>query len=240
MVSGKREIQDTKIDQKIRKKTRLRKLVFWLMVDLTVAVVVFAMLLYKPGSYDPSELASASLEPGQVSTYLTHELSPGLYNGAQRGEPFDLVVTQEGINEIVAGLGWPKISQGIMLYDPAVLFVPDAVMLMGTADVKGMKFVVTIVLEPKIGDDGLLELQVSKVKIGAMNITPLAKMTAQKMYAQRFGAGVDADVLPAKILGALLNGERFEPVFKIDGRKVRVEKIAVCSEELTVRFIPSQ
>jgi hypothetical protein len=238
MLSGKREMQDRKIDPKIRSKKRLRRLVLWLMVDLTVAVVVFALLLYRPGSYDPSDLASENLEPGQVSTYLTHELSPGLYNGAQRGEPFDLVVTQEGINEIAASLGWPKMSQGVMLYDPAVVFVPEAVMLMGTADVKGVKFVVTIVLQANIGDDGLMGLQVAKVKVGAMNITPLARMTAQQMYLQQLGNGVDTDSMQVKLLAALLNGERFEPVFKIDDRKVRVEKISVCSEKLTVHFVP--
>lgn len=235
MVSGKKEIQD----RKIRGKTRTRKLVFWLMVDLTVAVVVFALLLYRPGRYNPSDLASANIEPGQVSTYLTHELSPGLYNGAQRGEPFDLVVTQEGINEIVTGLGWPKMSQGVMLYDPAVLFVPDAVVLMGTADVKGVKFVVTIVLEANIGDDGLMGLQVAKVKIGAMNITFPAKMTAQQMYIQKLGDSIETDSIQTKFLGALLNGERFEPVFKIDGRKVRVDKISIVGEKLTIHFIPS-
>jgi len=235
MVSGKKEIQD----RKIRGKTRTRKLVFWLMVDLTVAVVVFALLLYRPGRYNPSDLASANIEPGQVSTYLTHELSPGLYNGAQRGEPFDLVVTQEGINEIVTGLGWPKMSQGVMLYDPAVLFVPDAVVLMGTADVKGVKFVVTIVLEANIGDDGLMGLQVAKVKIGAMNITFPAKMTARQMYIQKLGDSIETDSIQTKFLGALLNGERFEPVFKIDGRKVRVDKISIVGEKLTIHFIPS-
>ncbi len=239
MLSGKREIQDKKIDPKVRRKTRIKRLVFWLMVDVTVAVVVFALLIYRPGNYNPSDLASANLEPGQVSTYLTHELSPGLYNGTQRGEPFDLVVTQEGINEIVASLGWPKMSQGVMLYDPSVLFVPDAVMLMGTADVKGVKFVVTIVLEANIGDDGLMGLQVAKVKVGAMNITFLAKMTAQQMYIQNFGENVDPEALQTKIFGALLNGERFEPVFKIDSRKVRIAKISILSEKLTIHFVPS-
>jgi len=245
MLSGKREIQDRKIDPKIRSKTRLRRLVFWLMVDLTVAVVVFALLLYRPGIYDPSDLASENLGPGEVSTYLTHDLSPGLYNGAQRGEPFDLVITQEGINEVVASLGWPKISQGVMLYDPVVLFVPDAVKLMGTADVKGVKFVVTVVLEADIGDDGLMGLQMAKVKVGAMNITPgamnitpLARMTAQQMYVQKLRGRVDTDALQVKVLGALLNGERFEPVFEIDDRKVRVDKICVVSEKLTVHFVP--
>jgi len=45
--------------------------------------------------------------------------------------------------------------------------------------------------------------------------------------------------MQVKVLGSLLNGERFEPVFKIDGRKVRVEKISICSEKLTVNFVPS-
>jgi len=71
-------------------------------------------------------------------------------------------------------------SEGVLLYAPAALFVPDAVVLMGTADVKGVEFIITIELEPKINEQGLLNLQVAKVKVGAMNITPLAKDDGQK------------------------------------------------------------
>jgi len=227
-------------DLKIHKKTRRKKLVMWLLVDLAVAAVVFALLVYRPGCYDPSDFDSYDLENGQVSPYLTHELSPQVYNNSQRGEPFDVVITQSGVNEIVAGLGWPKFSEGIMLYAPAVLFVPGSIVLMITADVKGVELIITIVLEPKIDERKLLNLHVAKVKVGAVNITPLARMMAKKMYNERLAVlPVDTEALQTKIVASLLNEEAFEPVFSVEDNKVRVEKITINKEKLTACLVPA-
>ena len=227
-------------DSKIHKKSRRRKLVLWLLIDLAVAAVVFALLVYRPGRYDPADFDSYDLDNGQVSPYLTHELSPQIYNNSQRGEPFDLVVTQSGVNEIVAGLGWPKFSEGIMLYAPAVLFVPGSVVMMITANVKGVELIITIELEPKIDERKMLNLQVAKVKVGAVNITPLARMMAKKMYVERLAMlPVDTEALQTKIVASLLNEEAFEPVFSVEDNKVRVEKITIYKEKLTARLVPA-
>ncbi|MHC4486825.1 MAG: hypothetical protein ACYS9C_07750 [Planctomycetota bacterium] len=229
----------TGADLKIRKKARYKKLICWLLVDLTVAAVVFALLLYTPGLYKPSGNNPTSYKKGQVHPYLTH-LSSELYNGAQRSEPFELVVTQNGINEIITWSRWPKESEGIMFSAPTVLFVPGSIVLMGTAHIKGVEFVVTIALESRVDEQGLLNLQVAKVKIGAMNITPLAKMMAKKMYAQRLAAiPIDTEALTTKIAGALLNNEPFEPVLPVENKKVRVEKITVAEEKLTLHLVPA-
>jgi hypothetical protein len=240
MIAGKKEMQDTRTDPKNRKKTRLKKLIIWLFIDLIVVAVVLILLLYTPGRYRPADINSFDHDPEQVSPYLTHELSPQFYNGTQRGEPFDLVITQKGINEIVAGWGWPRVSEGAMLYAPAVLFVPNSVILMGTVNIKGVDFVVTIILEPKINEDGLADLLVTDVKIGAMNITPLAKWIAKKMYAERIGTvHVNTKTIEAQIAASLLNGESFEPVFEVDKRKVRIKTITVDKEKLMVRLVPA-
>jgi hypothetical protein len=229
-----------KTDSKIHKKSKRKKLLFWLLVDLTVVVIVIVLLLYRPGRYNPVDFDSYNYEQGQVSPYLTHELSPNLYNNSQREEPFDLVITQDGVNEIVAGLGWPKYSEGVMLYAPAVLFVPGTVVLMGTADVKGVELVITIELEPKIDNLKMLNLHVTKVKIGAVNVTPLVKMMSKKMYAERLGvAAIDTEALQTKIVGSLLNEEAFDPVFRVEDNKVRIEKITVYKEKLTARLVPA-
>ncbi len=240
MGSGKKEIQDTQTDLQNRKKTRIKKLIIWLSVDLVVVAVVLTLLLHTPDRYAPADIDSFDHEPGQVSPYLTHELSPQFYNGAQRGEPFELVITQKGINEIVAGWGWPRMSDGAMLYAPAVLFVPNSVVLMGTVSVKGIDFVVTIVLQPKINKEGLADLRITEVKVGAMNITPLAKLIAKKMYAKRIGTvHVDTKAIEAQIAASLLNEKSFEPVFEVDKRRVRIETITVEKERLTVRLVPA-
>jgi uncharacterized protein YpmS len=111
---------------------------------------------------------------------------------------------------------------------------------MGTVSIKGVEFVVTIALEPKINQDGLADLSVTDVKVGAMNLTPLAKLIAKKMYAKRIGTvHVDTKAIEAKIAASLLNGESFKPVFEVDKRKVRIETITVDQEKLTARLVPA-
>ena len=227
-------------DSKIHKKSRRKKLVLWLLIDLAVAAVVFALLVYRPGRYNPADFDSYGYESGQVSPYLTHELSPQVYNNSQRGEPFDLVVTQDGVNEIVAGLGWPKFSEGVMLYAPSVLFVPGSAVLMITAKIKGVELIITIELEPMIDERNLLNLHVAKVKVGAVNITPLARMMGKKMYTERLAVlPVDTEALQTKIVASLLNEEAFKPVFRVEDNKVRVEKITIHKEKLTARLVPA-
>jgi uncharacterized protein YpmS len=229
-----------KTDSKIHRKSRRKKLVIWLLVDLAVAVIVFLLLIYRPGSYNPVDYDSLGYEQGQVSPYLTHVLSPEFYNNSQLGKPFDLVVTQDGINEIVAGLGWPKFSNGVMLYSPAVLFVPGSVVMMATANAKGMEFVITIELEPKIDEQKLLNLHVTKMKVGAVNITPLAKMVGRKMYAERFAVmPVDTEALQTKIVSSLLNEQPFDPVLVVENNKVRIKEITIQKGKLIAHFVPS-
>jgi len=240
MDSSKKETHSTETDLKIRKKARFKKLVRWLLVDLAVAAIIFALLLYRPGRYKPVDFGSGSDRRKEVSPYLTNDLLPAIHNGSQYREPFELVVIQKGINDIIIRGNWPMESEGVLLYAPAVLFVPGAVVLMGTVDVKGVELVVTIELEPKINEQGFLNLHVGKVKVGAMNITPLAKMMAKKMYMQRINAlDVDTEAVQTKIAASLLNDEPFEPVFRIDDNKVRIEKITVAKEKLLLRLVPA-
>ncbi len=228
----------SKTEMQIRKKAKRNKLIRWLLIDIAVAAIVFALLLYRPGRYKPHD--SDKYRRGEVSPYLTNELSPTIYNGTQRVEPFDVVITQEGLNDIIARGNWPMESEGVLLYAPAALFTPGRLVLMGTADAKGVKFVVTIELEPKINEEGLLNLQLAKLKVGAMNITPLAKIIAKKMYMQRIsGIEIDSNGIQAKIAASLLTDEPFEPVFIIDDKKVRIEKITIENEKLSAHLVPA-
>jgi hypothetical protein len=200
-------------------------------------------MVYRPGRYNPIEVP----RDRQVSTYLTHELLPQLHNGAQLGEPFDLTVTEEGINDAVARSGWPKHSEGISLSAPQVLFVPESIVLMGTATIKGVEFVVTIGVAPQLDEEGLLNVRVVKVKVGAMNVTLLARITAKKMYQRQVEMiPIDTDNVQSKIVASLLNDEPFEPVFNLNelivgadnDNRVRLEKIAIEEKKLILHLVP--
>lgn len=229
---------------KTRKKRKFKKR-YWLLIDLAAAIVIFALLLYKPARYNPPDIGPAG-NKRQVSPYLTHELLPQLYNGAQREEPFELIVTQKGINEIITWSEWPKESEDIRFSAPVVFFAPESIEVMGTVNMKGVDLVVTAVVEPRVDEAGLLNLRVAKVKIGAMNITPVARMIAKRMYAQRLATmPIDTEDLGAKIAGSLLNDEPFEPVFDIadifenENKKLRIEKITIMQEKLILRLVPA-
>ncbi|MHC4569364.1 MAG: hypothetical protein ACYTE3_26865, partial [Planctomycetota bacterium] len=73
-----------------------------------------------------------------------------------------------------------------------------------------------------------------------MNVTPLAKMTAKRMYAQKIaGLQIETEAFQAKIVESLLNGAPLEPLFKVDGRKLRIESIAVQKQRLVARLVPA-
>lgn len=116
---------------------------------------------------------------------------------------------------------------------------------MGTAVLRSVQVVITIELNPLLDEHGLLNLRVSKVKAGAMNITPVIKAIARGMYADRLAAvKVDPCDLGGRIAASLFNDEPFDPVLEIkevlDGeeKKVRVEKITFTPEKLTIRLVP--
>jgi hypothetical protein len=224
------------MDLKARKKAKFKK-VRWLLAGSAAAFVVFVLLLlYRPGRFRPPDVTYDE----QVSPYLTHELLPQLYNGAQLEEPFDLIVTQKGMNDIVGRFKWPRGAGGSMFSTPMVFFVPENIVLMGIVAADGAELVVTVVAEAGLDEEGLLNLRMAEVKVGAVNITPLAKVIAKRMYLERLAAkDVDTNDLGAQIAASLLDGEPFEPVFKIEDKKVRVEKITIEREKLTIRLAPA-
>jgi uncharacterized protein YpmS len=225
----------------VHKKTKFKKRAYLvltvLVVVLAVIIVVFALLLHRPAYYKPLDYAHSK----EVSLYLTHELLPELYNGAQLQEPFNLVVTQSGINDIVAHypFEWPQEFGSIRFSAPMVFFAPDSIVLMGTVVMEGAEFVGTVVAEPVLDAEGLLNLQVVSVKIGAVDVTPLARVLARRICQQQFAAaGIGAENLQAQVAASLLDGEPFKPVFKIEDKKVRVEKITIEQKKLTIRLVP--
>lgn len=239
MIWSKKEIPVKTTDSKISRRTRIKRLVFWLTIDFIVMITILGLLVYKPRQYNPVVPNPGSFERGQVSRYWTHELLPKIHNDSQLGKPFDVIITEEGINDIISRANWPIQSEGIMFYSPEVFFVPGAVILMGTADVKGVEFIITIELVPLIDENGFMNIQVAKMKIGALNITPVAKALAKNMYSQKLAAfPVDTQDFRTKIVGSLLNDEPFEPFFDIGGRRVKVEKIDIKQNRLVVHLTP--
>ena len=220
-----------------KRKKRKFKRIYWLLIDLAIMAIVIFLLLYKPARYNPPDAPSANLQQNQVHPYLTHDLSTQLYNGLQSGRPFDFVVMQKPLNEVIARSGWPKQAEGTNFSAPEVFFEPGRIVLMGTATTGGVDFVVTIAVEPTLSTQGLLNLKVTTIKIGALNITPLARIIAKKMYTERVSTVyVDTRTTSAKIAASLLNNKPFVPIFSFEGSYVHLEKFTIEQQKLTAHL----
>jgi hypothetical protein len=235
-VSGKIEtgLELKKQEKRSSGKKKLRRACWSFGISAGVLVVFILLLLYEPRGYGGGEKAGKK----EVSTYLTHELSPRLYEGAQRQEPFELVVLAEGVNEAIADLGWPKESQGVKFSVPEVFFWPGRAVLIGATEMRGVEFVVSVVFEPAIDGAGLLNLHVSKIKVGAVNVTPIAKLMAKRMYLEQFGGVGGAVNVGGQAVESLIYDRGFEPVFEVEDKKVRIEGVTINEGKLLLRFLP--
>ena len=222
---------------KVRKKAKFKKKVYFVLAGLAAVPVAFVLLLlYKPACFSPPDITYDK----QVSPYLTHELLPHIYNNAQLGEPFDLTIIQNKTKDIVALTRWPKELDGLRVSAPQVLFVADSIVLRAAVAARGVQFVVTVAAEANLDQEGLLNLRVAKVKIGAMNITALARVIAKRIYQRRFATSdIDAEDWRAQIAASLLDNEPFTPVFEIEDRKVRADKITITQGKLTIHLVPA-
>jgi hypothetical protein len=219
---------------KISKKRR-RRLIIWFAVDIAIAVIFFTLLLYTPGRYNPPKPA----DNNEVSQYLTHELLADLYNNAQYDEPFELVIEQAGINDAIARANWPVEFDEVLFETPQVFFVSDAIIVMEPVEIKGLEFVITARVSPLLDEQGLLYLKVDTMKVGAMNLTPIARIMGQKMYEHHMAmADINTRDLRARIAAALFAKTPFRPVLQIGRRKVQIERIDIENSRLTVGFSP--
>ena len=216
------------------KKKKFKKR-YWLVVYLVVLVVVALLFLHKPSYFKPSKVAGSR----EVSTYLTHELSPRFYNGVQLREPFSLVVHQNRLNDAIARSGWLKESDGNGFSTPMVFFVKDRIVLVTSKTVMGAELVVIIESEASIDKKGLLNLDVTRVKVGAVTVTFIAKMMAKRKYAQSLAeTSIDMEDLGVRIAASFLGAEPFEPVFEVEDDKVRIKGITISQGKLLIQFVP--
>jgi len=219
----------------MKKKKLLKRVLFCLCSSLTFFAIILLLLLYKPKALELKVVGKDK----ELSPYLTHDLSPAFYNGVQKQAPFVLSITHEGINDIIRRMGWPIVSEDAKIYMPEVEFTEKRIIISAPVVVKKVELIVTIGLRPSIDETGLLNIEVSTFKIGAINIAVFAKAIAEKMFNdQMAGSNVDGDELGAKITSALLDGKGFDPVFEVKGKKVRAEKIETAAGQVNIKFVP--
>jgi hypothetical protein len=153
--------------------------------------------------------------------------------------PFEVEISQKEINLMVQDSGWPKESAGISFSAPEVFLRPEQIILMGTAAFEDVKLIVTVVGKPAVDESGFMNLNVTKMKVGALNVTLIARLMAQRSYSQVLSdPSINRADIRTKIVASLLNDEPFEPVFTIEDKKVRIKSIKILEGKMKIDFVP--
>jgi uncharacterized protein YpmS len=226
-----------KKDTQKLKKTKFRRYFrLGIVLVLLLLALALALMAYKPGRYAPVRVA----DQNQISPYLTHHLLPTLYNNSQRGQPFEVVITQEGLNDIIARSPQPIKLHNITLTDLQVVLKPQQITLMATAKARPVDLVLTIELNPTINQQGLLNLHINSVALGAVSFTSVARLMGERAYSDWMSStGMEPNNIAAQVCRSLLNNEPFEPVFEFGRKRLRVSRIDVSVEKITTLLTPA-
>ncbi|MHC4989267.1 MAG: hypothetical protein ACYTFX_12365, partial [Planctomycetota bacterium] len=131
-----------KENAKVNHRKSDRAFRFWGLgaVGLGVLIGIIILIWHKPKAYKPLRPEN----PEQVSLYLTHELGPEFFNQVQLDKPFDLIIEQQGLNDIISRLDWIQQLGPLSLQQPNIIFADRSILLMGTLKYKGVSSVLSI------------------------------------------------------------------------------------------------
>lgn len=201
---------------------------------MLLAGVALTLLVHRPDGYQPV----APDNPDIVSPYLTHQLGPDFYNQVQLDKPFELIVTEEGLNDILSREPWPMDYDGLLVSMPTVRFGEGQISLMAGVDYKGFASVVTVLAMPALDAEGKLNLNIQAVWLGALPVTPLAKAIAERVAEPYLPTPTETADPTRQAVEAMLSNRPFEPVLPIGDFTVRLEALSLEPGRARLRLAP--
>lgn len=212
----------------------------WKLYIAIAAVIVigglagfWGLLQLSPRAYRPVAVEN----PEEVSPYLTHRLAPDFYNGVQFNEPFEMVIDQDGVNDILSRGVWPQQFDEMTVGMPVMVFEDGTVHLMSRIDYYGLSSVLTVTARPVVDVRGRLNVHIQTVRLGLVPFTDVATRIAETAVRD---SAADFDDWPGveAVVRAIIANEAFEPVFEFDKQRIWVQQVAVEPGRLRVRLSP--
>jgi hypothetical protein len=201
-------------------------------------LILLLMLTKTPRQYQPLE----STETGQVHQYLTHYLAPQFYNEIQLDKPFEVIIPQKELNEMIVDrstvdIDWPVKLDSLTFSAPAVVFYRDTILLMGRVGLGPVSVVVSVVAQPKLDESRMLWLNVQTVRVGTLNVTAVALVLAKGVFKEQIERYPEQDWIKG-LASACQSNEPYEPVFDAYESRIRLISAEIEEGRLTLRFEP--
>jgi len=189
-------------------------------------------LFRNPPHYRPVKF----ITDGNMSQYLTNYMLPQLHNKSQYGQPFDLVISEAGINDIIVRHINADSLRQANLSDLSITFKRSRILLTGKTVYCGIDFIVTLVLKPHIDREGYFFLKGAQVELGQSRIPYAGEAIKRKVLEGLVGFINKLDI--GDFNEASFANRRIKPVFLLNHRKHRIDNITVGDKELMIHFLP--
>ena len=147
-----------------------------------------------------------------------------------------MVIDQAGINDVIAQAGWPRISSNFTFQCPQVFFTPGKIILIDKVIYNNFETIVTVVGNASFDKTNMMSLAATKVTIGALNISAIARIVAKTIHKkQQNKQPLETEInkmLQLNIMDSLLYNKPFDPVFKIADKIIRIKAIELKQYQL--------
>lgn len=239
-----------------QKNTFEKRIINALIIGLIVivsALLLMSLALHEPGAYQP-----VPAETGGISPYITHKLAPEVFLKVQLDNRFEIIVEQDGLNDIVARLDWPRQSGKATIQQPVATLDPNGLSVMAKVHYLKLPVVLTVKARPEILEDGRLVFNLRTVRAGKIPVTPIARMIIAKALddeIEKLGGKIEApdtnvlkklyytktrDTLVA-LKPALLENEPMDPSFPVSRTKrIHLDAVEFNSKAAVLRFTPAK
>ena len=216
-------------------KKRKFKAFLLLALPFVLVLLAFVLVTHKPKIYAPLKIA----DQRQISLYVSNYLMPTIYNNSQLDDPFEVAITEEGLNDTLARWRQPEKFNDITFTDPQAVLTQNHIIFMATAHTSLADLILTVRLTPVINSFSQLNIHLDDVSLGEIGITTLTKSIARKKFAEWLEfTGTEPNDIVAQAGKSLLDDEPFDPVFKFGDRSLRICKIRLENKKLTVLLLP--
>ncbi len=214
---------------------------FWLwgMSAIATGILagVFILFWYTPKAYKPVQ----SKNTEQVSIYLTHELGPEFFNQIQQDEPFELIIPQSELNNIISQEFQSQQFGNMSFSDAYIVFLDQSILLMGTLGYEGVSSVVSITAFPTMDSTGKINMNIQSVRLGMVPVTTLVTKLAQKAFDDN-RSSFEEDPKAEENVQAIIRNEPFDPIFLFSTEYceywVRISKFSIEQGSLKLTLLP--
>ncbi|OHB55690.1 MAG: hypothetical protein A2Y12_12470 [Planctomycetes bacterium GWF2_42_9] len=218
-------------------KRASRRAKFWKFTLIFVLILIILGGIWFAGLFKiPTHFRTVQIvDSNEVSQYLTNVVLTQFYNKSQIPEPFEVVLSQDGVNEIISKFITNDMLKKWNFSDISITFERGQILLTAKTIYRGRDFIVTAVFTPSVTEKGF-NTGFSKMYAGTSRLPFAKRILRDRILYKVAGTKIESDAI--HYAGIIFSENHLPPKFEFNHRNINVQQINIEDKKLTIRFLP--